>query len=160
MQFRWLIKCLVLLTAYDDGLIGSINDMKDNKQKDEPIATKEGQPSRLRKWFEKFKKPEHKEQNDITNKKEPSTLPKWFKKSKKSEQEEKNSDEAVPKKIRWVQIRMIPIWLRIVLIILLLAGVAVIGLRIGYGYVGDENPNDVLKKETWLHIVDIIKGKE
>ena len=128
--------------------------MKDNKQKDEPIAKKEGQPSRLRKY---------KEQNDIANKKEPTALSKRFgkfKRTKKSEQEEQNSDEAVPKKVRWVQIRMIPIWLRIILVVLLLAGVAIIGLRIGYGYMGDGNPNDVLKKETWLHIVDIIKGKE
>ena len=112
--------------------------MKDNKQnnianKNEPIAKNEEQSSQPHKWFNKFKK---------------------------REQEEKNNDEAVPKKVRWVQIRMIPIWLRIILVILLLAGVAVIGLRIGYAYVGDGNPSDVLKKETWLHIVDIIKGKE
>lgn len=79
---------------------------------------------------------------------------------KKREREEKTSDEAIPKKVRWVQIRMIPILLRIILVIVLLVGVVIIGLRIGYGYVGDGNPSDVLKKETWLHIVDIIKGKE
>lgn len=69
-------------------------------------------------------------------------------------------DEESPKKVRWVQIRMIPIWLRIILVALLLAAVVVIGLRVGYGVIGDGNPGDVLKKETWLHIVDIIKGKE
>lgn len=112
--------------------------MKDNKQnnianKNKPIAKNEEQPSQLRKWLEKFKKRKH---------------------------EEQNNDEAVPKKVRWVQIRMIPIWLRIILVILLIVGVAVIGLQIGYSYVGDGNPSDVLKKETWTHIVDIIKGKE
>lgn len=139
--------------------------MKDNKQnniadKNQPLAKNEGQPSQLRKWFGKFKP---KKQSDTAHKNEPSALSQWFgkfKKTKKSEQEEQNSEEAVTKKVRWVQIRLIPIWLRIILVILLLAGVAVIGLRVGYGYVGDGNPSDVLKKETWLHIVDIIKGKE
>ena len=31
---------------------------------------------------------------------------------------------------------------------------------IGYGYIGDGEIGDVLKKETWIHILDIIKGKE
>lgn len=79
---------------------------------------------------------------------------------KKREREEKLTDEATPKKVRWVQIRMIPILLRIILVILLLVVVIIVGLRIGYGTIGDGNPSDVLKKETWLHIVDIIKGKE
>lgn len=76
------------------------------------------------------------------------------------ENQQQKKDEISPKKVRWVQIRMIPIWLRMILITLLLALVIFIGLRVGYGYLGDGNPSDVLKKETWLHIVDIIKGKE
>ena len=72
----------------------------------------------------------------------------------------KRSENNEPKETFWVQIRMIPIWLRLILIILLIAIVAVIGLRVGYSYIGDGNPEDVLKKETWTHIIDIIKGKE
>ncbi|MCM3744154.1 DNA-directed RNA polymerase subunit beta [Sporosarcina luteola] len=60
----------------------------------------------------------------------------------------------------WVQIRLFPIWLRIVIVLLLLAGAAVLGVIIGYGYIGDGQPADALKKETWIHILDIIKGKE
>ena len=81
-------------------------------------------------------------------------------KVKKRERDEKVTDDTAPKKVRWVQIRMIPILLRIILVIVLLAVVIIVGLRIGYGTIGDGNPSDVLKKETWLHIVDIIKGKE
>ena len=33
-------------------------------------------------------------------------------------------------------------------------------MMIGYGYIGDGEIGDVLKKETWIHILDIIKGKE
>ena len=63
-------------------------------------------------------------------------------------------------KTLWVQIRMIPIWLRIILVALLIAGAALLGVIVGYGYMGDGNPADALKKETWTHIIDIIKGKE
>ena len=79
---------------------------------------------------------------------------------KKREREEEVTEDTAPKKVRWVQIRMIPILLRIILVIALLAVVIIVGLRIGYGTIGDGNPSDVLKKETWVHIVDIIKGKE
>jgi len=80
--------------------------------------------------------------------------------SRRERRKAKRGEVTEPKKTFWVQIRMIPIWLRLVLIILLIALVAVIGLRVGYSYIGDGNPEDVLKKETWTHIIDIIKGKE
>lgn len=101
--------------------------------------------------------------NDTTTKtaSEVEKQPKLSRKElRRLKREEKKTDEAVTKKVRWVQIRMIPIWLRVILVILLLAGVMAIGLQIGYGSIGDGNPNDVFKKETWLHIVDIIKGTE
>ena len=68
--------------------------------------------------------------------------------------------ETLPKKTLWVQLRILPIWLRVILVILLLTAVIIIGLRFGYGFIGDGNPADVLKKETWTHILDIINGKE
>lgn len=79
-----------------------------------------------------------------------------------NEQRRRNSksEEATPKNQFWVQIRLLPIWLRVVLVLLLLAGVAILGAIIGYGYIGDGEPADVLKKETWTHILDILNGKE
>ena len=67
--------------------------------------------------------------------------------------------DEIPKKTLWVQIRIIPIWLRIILIAILFAGAIAIGVSIGYSYMGDGDPADALKKETWIHIIDIIKGK-
>ena len=69
-------------------------------------------------------------------------------------------EESEPKRTFWVQIRLIPIWLRIILIAVLLVVMSIIGLQIGYSYIGDGNAKDVLKKETWTHILDIINGKE
>lgn len=68
--------------------------------------------------------------------------------------------EVPPKRTFWVQIRMIPIWLRVILVVVLFAGAIALGLIIGYGYVGDGNPSDALKVETWVHIINIMSGKE
>ncbi|MEG9296072.1 DNA-directed RNA polymerase subunit beta [Mangrovibacillus sp. Mu-81] len=60
---------------------------------------------------------------------------------------------------RWVRVRMLPIWLRILLVILLLAASLILGAMVGYGVIGDGNPTDVFKKETWQHIIDIVVKK-
>lgn len=73
-------------------------------------------------------------------------------------QEDEVRDDYVPGK--WVQLRLLPIWFRIFLVLIILIVVAIIGLRIGYGVIGDGDSADVLKKETWTHILDIINGKE
>lgn len=79
---------------------------------------------------------------------------------KRKEKIEDKSTTDETKKNSWVQMRILPIYVRIILVIVLLIVVAIIGLRIGYGYMGDGDPSDVFKKETWTHITDIIKGKE
>ena len=43
------------------------------------------------------------------------------------------------------------------LIVLLLVVSMQSGLRIGYGIWAMVNPRDALKKETWMHILDIMK---
>src|SRR5699024_9475011 len=56
--------------------------------------------------------------------------------------------------------RVIPIWLRLVIVLSLSALALVLGLMIGYGMLGDGAPLDALKKETWQHIIDIVNKKE
>ncbi|ANU22429.1 DNA-directed RNA polymerase subunit beta [Planococcus donghaensis] len=63
------------------------------------------------------------------------------------------------KKTWWVQIRLFPIWLRIVIVVALIVLAAVLGVMIGYGVIGDGSPSDALKWETWQHILDIMSGK-
>jgi len=75
------------------------------------------------------------------------------KEEKKKQKEEKKKNK-IPRK------RIFPIPLRII-VVLLLAGLALmIGLMIGYGVLGDGNPSDVLQKETWQHIIDIVVKEE
>lgn len=75
----------------------------------------------------------------------------------KREQEKKSSQEDKQKKRRRKKrIRLIPIWLRLILVAIFAAASLVAGLVVGYGIVGDGEPGDVLNKETWQHIVDIV----
>ncbi|MGH2316940.1 DNA-directed RNA polymerase subunit beta [Planococcus sp. SE5232] len=84
-------------------------------------------------------------------------LKKNFSLRKKAEKDEVKTEE--PKKTWWVQIRLFPIWLRIIIVIALVALAAVLGAMVGFGVVGDGEPADALKWETWQHIFDIMSGK-
>lgn len=55
-----------------------------------------------------------------------------------------------------VRVRLIPIWLRLLIIPGLLVLSLIVGAMIGYGVLGDGKALDVLKKSTWQHIVDIV----
>lgn len=68
--------------------------------------------------------------------------------------------DSKPKKTWWVQVRLFPIWLRILLVLALLAAAATAGAMVGYGVIGDGNPKDALKWETWQHILDIMSGRK
>lgn len=80
--------------------------------------------------------------------------------SKRKQHKAAKAEASEMKKTWWVQIRLFPIWLRILLIAALMAGAVVAGLMIGYGYVGDGVPRDVLEWGTWQHILDLLLGKE
>jgi len=56
--------------------------------------------------------------------------------------------------------RIFPLWLRIIVVLILAAGALVAGLMIGFGVIGDGTPTDILKVETWQHIIDIVVGTE
>jgi len=75
------------------------------------------------------------------------------------EKEKANEQAETTGATKWVQIRMFPIWLRILLIILFLVGAAMAGLMIGYGVLGEGEPMNALKWETYQHMIDIKDGK-
>lgn len=58
-----------------------------------------------------------------------------------------------PQKIRK---RLIPIWLRLILVALFCFGALIAGLMFGYGVIGEGEPADALDKSTWQHIIDIV----
>ncbi|WP_427138194.1 DNA-directed RNA polymerase subunit beta [Psychrobacillus psychrodurans] len=80
-------------------------------------------------------------------------------KEQEKEQEKEHEQATSTGTTKWVQIRMFPIWLRILLVILFIAGAAMAGLMIGYGVLGDGEPTDALKWDTYQHMIDIKDGK-
>jgi hypothetical protein len=64
------------------------------------------------------------------------------------------------KPTKWVQIRLIPIWLRILIVLVLVFVAAIAGLTVGYSILGDGNSSDVLEWSTWQHLLDIVNGKQ
>jgi len=58
------------------------------------------------------------------------------------------------------RIRIFPIWLRIIVVAIFSVAALVIGLMVGYGVIGDGPPTEVLQKETWQHIIDIVTKVE
>ena len=79
------------------------------------------------------------------------------KKASKVETAQKASKADFAKKR--IRIRLIPIWLRIVLLLVLTGGFMVAGAAVGYGLLGDGNAGDVLKQSTWTHILDLVEKK-
>ena len=73
--------------------------------------------------------------------------------------EQENDTPQSEKSIRWVRLRLIPIWLRVVLVVILWMAVATVGLTVGYGIIGDGQASDALKWSTWQHLLDIMNGK-
>lgn len=73
---------------------------------------------------------------------------------------EENKAEMVahPKKKR-IRMRLIPIWLRTILLVVLVSISLVAGATVGYGTIGGGKVADVFKMSTWTHIQDlVVKG--
>ena len=73
-------------------------------------------------------------------------------------EKEKRSDRRKKSKGKKPRLRAIPIWLRLLLSILLIGASLILGLLFGYGALGGHEPGDVLKPQTWYHILDMIRG--
>ncbi|MEK5382549.1 DNA-directed RNA polymerase subunit beta [Niallia sp. FSL W8-0635] len=74
---------------------------------------------------------------------------------KEERKEQKNTEENASSKQR-VRVRLFPIWLRIIVIILIMAVSLLAGAVIGYSVMGDGKASDTFKKDTWTHIVNLI----
>ena len=56
-----------------------------------------------------------------------------------------------------IRIRLIPIWLRVIMIIALIFVSMTLGAAIGYGVLGDGKISDVFKPSTWTHLIDLVQ---
>ncbi|AMQ21856.1 DNA-directed RNA polymerase subunit beta [Geobacillus sp. JS12] len=58
---------------------------------------------------------------------------------------------------RFVRTRLIPIWLRFVIVTVLMAICLAAGAVVGYSAIGDGAWLDVFRPSTWLHILDFVE---
>jgi len=76
------------------------------------------------------------------------------------EEKEQNKEEAsAARRRKFQRTRLIPIWLRLLIVLVLMAVSLAAGLAIGYGVIGDGKPLDVFKRSTWQHIIDFVEKK-
>jgi hypothetical protein len=59
-----------------------------------------------------------------------------------------------------IRVRLIPVWVKVLIVVLLTAASLLAGTVVGYGVIGNGKPADALQKETWTHILDIINKKQ
>ncbi len=70
--------------------------------------------------------------------------------------EEVKKEKNTREKKKRIRVRLIPIWLRIIIVIVLLAASIVLGAMFGYAIMGNGKAKDVFEKSTWTHIVDLV----
>ncbi|MEK3806924.1 DNA-directed RNA polymerase subunit beta [Bacillus sp. FSL H8-0547] len=70
---------------------------------------------------------------------------------------QKKKSEETSQKSPKIRIRLIPIWLRIILLLLFMAIAVTSGAMIGYGVLGDGKPTDIFDKQTWQHVIDLVE---
>lgn len=68
-----------------------------------------------------------------------------------SQIEKKNQDKG-----QKARIRLVPLWARIIIVLVLVIMALAGGAMIGYSVMGDGEALDVFKKSTWTHIGDLV----
>jgi len=53
--------------------------------------------------------------------------------------------------------RLIPIWLRLLIVLCLITISTLAGAMVGYGVLGGGNPFEALKPATWQHMIDLVE---
>ena len=80
-------------------------------------------------------------------------------KEEKTEVKPQKTKDAAPKGKERVRIRLIPIWLRLVLLVVFVFISLMAGAVVGFGVLGGGKAADVFKESTWTHIRDLVDKK-
>ena len=72
---------------------------------------------------------------------------------------EKTDSATAPQANKRVRIRLIPIWLRLVLLLVSVFICVTAGAAVGYGILGGGDVGDIFKESTWTHIIDLVDKK-
>ncbi|KWW20897.1 MULTISPECIES: DNA-directed RNA polymerase subunit beta [Peribacillus] len=72
------------------------------------------------------------------------------------QQIEEEINEVETKPHRRIKVRLLPIWLRLLIVIGLIFIAVLSGALLGYSVIGGGHALDVFQKSTWTHIIDIV----
>jgi len=78
-------------------------------------------------------------------------------KLQQKEQKEEQKHAGKEKKIR---LRLIPIWLRLIIVLALIVMSTTIGAAVGYGVLGDGKVFDIFDMSTWTHTIDLVQKEK
>jgi uncharacterized membrane protein YvbJ len=76
--------------------------------------------------------------------------------SEAATREEVKKEKKTREKKKRIRVRLIPIWLRIIIVLILLAASIVLGAMFGYAVMGGGEAKDIFEKSTWTHIMDLV----
>ncbi|MFS0788412.1 DNA-directed RNA polymerase subunit beta [Shouchella sp. 1P09AA] len=86
-----------------------------------------------------------------------SAVEKMTREERKRRQEEEQGNHEPYKRER---IRLVPIWLRVIIVTILAGAALLLGLIIGFSVIGgQDNTWEVLTPELWYNIIDTIRGQ-
>lgn len=100
--------------------------------------------------------------NDNSNPREDlSQLKKTSRRRMRKEEDKKKKEVKQPQTTKEILLaRLLATGIKVIVFLVVILFVAIVGLMIGYGVIGDGNPVDALNWATWQHMLDIINGKE
>lgn len=77
---------------------------------------------------------------------------------KRSQEEHNQENQRVRSKSthKKIRIRLIPIWMRLILVTVAVICATIIGSIVGYSVIGDGKPSEVFQKDTWVHIRNLV----
>ncbi|MGG3560673.1 DNA-directed RNA polymerase subunit beta [Neobacillus rhizosphaerae] len=109
---------------------------------------------------EEFKRAKYEEQQKMKDEKQKAKDEKAMMKKDRVKVERTNEKvEAAPHTYKRIRIRLIPIWLRLVLLVVFTFVSLLAGATVGYGILGGGKVADVFKQSTWTHIQDLVDKK-
>lgn len=85
--------------------------------------------------------------------------PKTREEHKRLKQEQSQQEEQKATSTEKVKVRLVPIWLRLIILVGLIAISVIAGALVGYGPLGGGKATDVFKVSTWTHIHDLVDKK-
>ncbi|AGX06545.1 MULTISPECIES: DNA-directed RNA polymerase subunit beta [Bacillus] len=75
--------------------------------------------------------------------------------TREQKKKQKAEEKAAGKRI--IRIRLVPIWLRVIIVLILIAGSLILGAFVGYSVMGGGKASDIFEKSTWMHIKDLVE---